>query len=157
MKILKIGLLIFTVIITLLLFLLSYLLYADSRSFQGAVSALFFLGCTSAFSIYFHVKTIAYYPLFIFDKTIKEISKKYWALHISFGLINFLLGLGLLLPSILARNLEINVRSLIVAICFIIYGLVTLWEIYKLNKFVTIYKERQEQQEEIDNIKGIKK
>ncbi|EDP97627.1 hypothetical protein U8527_04720 [Kordia algicida OT-1] len=154
MKAVKIGLLIFTVLITILLFLLSYLLFSRSRSFESAESALFFLGCTSAFSIYFHVKTLRYYPLFIFGKTIEELSKKYWALHVAFGLINFLLGIGILLPTIYASNLEVNIYSVVVAICFIIFGLVTLWELYKLNRFVQVYKQRRQQQREIEDIKG---
>ncbi|MGH1383532.1 hypothetical protein [Kordia sp.] len=155
MKLVKIGLLIFTVVITILLFIFSYVMYLDLRSFQGAVSALFFLACTSSFSIYFHVKTLRYYPLFIFGKTIEELSKQYWALHISFGLINLVLGLGILFPKIVNGTFDIYSLSIILSICFIIFGLVSLLETYKLNRFVTIYKRRREQHEEIENIKGI--
>ncbi len=154
MKIVKIGLLIFTVIITILLLLFSYVLYLDVQSFQGAVSALFFLACTSAFSIYFHIKTLRYYPLFIFGKTIDELSKQYWALHISFGLINILLGIGILFPRIADGTFDIYSLSVILAICFIIFGLVTLLETYKLNRFVNIYRRRREHEKEIENIKG---
>lgn len=155
MKLVKIGLLIFTIIITILLFIFSYVMYLDLRSFQGAVSALFFLACTSSFSIYFHIQTLRYYPLFIFGKTIEELSKQYWALHISFGLINLVLGLGILFPKIVNGNFDIYSLSIILSICFIIFGLVSLLETYKLNRFVTIYKRRREQREEIENIKGV--
>ena len=155
MKLVKIGLLIFTVVITILLFIFSYVMYLDLRSFQGAVSALFFLACTSSFSIYFHVKTLRYYPLFIFGKTIEELSKQYWALHISFGLINLVLGLGILFPKIVNGTFDIYSLSIILSICFIIFGLVSLLETYKLNRFVTNYKRRRDQHEEIENIKGI--
>ncbi|MCH2195124.1 hypothetical protein [Kordia sp.] len=155
MKLVKIGLLIFTIIITVLLFVFSYVMYLDLRSFQGAVSALFFLACTSSFSIYFHIKTLRYYPLFIFGKTIEELTKQYWALHISFGLINLLLGFGILIPKIINGTFVMYSFSAILSICFIVFGFVTLLETYKLNRFVTIYKRRREQHEEIENIKGV--
>jgi len=157
MKVVKIGLLIFTIIITLLLFIFSFIMYSDRGSFQGASSAFFFLACTSSFSIFFHIKTAAYYPLKHFDKTIVELSKKYWALHISYGAITFLLGTGMLLPSIKAGAIDLNLNGLITAIGLSVFGILTLIEIYRLNNFVIIYKRRLERQEEIDDIKGVTK
>ncbi len=121
---------------------------------MGAVSALFFFACTSAFSIYFHIKTLAYYPLFIFGKTIEELSKKYWALHVAFGLISTLLGIGLFLPNIFMDNVSVNSLGIVIASCLVVFGLFTLWELYKLNRFVQVYKQRRRQQQNIENIKG---
>jgi hypothetical protein len=157
MKIVKIGLLIFTVLITVLLFLFSYLLYLEIKSFKQPVVALFFLACTSAFSIYFHLKTLRYYPLFIFGKTIEELSKKYWALHVAFGLIILLLGIGILFIRYIVDDMKPNALGILLGIVLVFFGLVTLLETYKLNRFVTIYKQRREQQEEIEDIKGFKR
>ncbi len=152
MKVVKIALLVFTIVITVLLIIFSFIMYADSRSFQGASSAFFFLACTSAFSIFFHIKTTEYYPLKHFDKTVVELSKKYWALHISFGVITFLLGIGMILPAIKASNLNLNINGLIAGIGFSVFGILTLIETYKLHKFIVVYRERRERQEEIDDI-----
>ncbi|WP_046756124.1 hypothetical protein [Kordia jejudonensis] len=152
MKFVKIALLVFTVIITILLAIFSFIMYSDTGSFQGASSAFFFLACTSAFSIYFHLKTAAYYPLKIFDKTITELSKKYWALHISFGVIMLLLGGGMILPAIKSGNSQLTQYGVYIGLGLLIFGILTLIETYKLNVFVTIYKNRRERQEEIDDI-----
>ncbi len=154
MKLVKIALLVFTILITTLLFVFSFIMYTNSKSFQGASSAFFFLGCTSAFSIFFHSKTVTYYPLKQFDKNIDELSKKYWALHISFGVITLLLGIGMIIPAISANNLMPTRNGLYVGTGLFVFGVLTLLEIYKLNAFVTIYKHRRERQEEIDDIGG---
>jgi uncharacterized membrane protein len=115
------------------------------------------LACTSAFSIYFHLKTLRYYPLFIFGKTIEELSKKYWALHVAFGLIILLLGIGILFIRYIVDDMKPNALGILLGIVLVFFGLVTLLETYKLNRFVTIYKQRREQQEEIEDIKGFKR
>jgi hypothetical protein len=125
------------------------------RSFAEAVSAIFFLACTSAFSIYFHLKTLKYYPLFIFGKTIEELSKKYWALHVAFGLIILCVGIGILTIGFFSEKLNPNSLGIALSILLIFFGFVTLLETYKLNRFVTIYKQRRAHQKEIDNIKGV--
>lgn len=155
MNLVKIALLIFTIIITILLAVSSFIMYADSMSFEGASSALFFLACTSAFSIFFHVKTATYYPLKRFNKVIVELSKKYWALHIAFGIISLLLGIGMIVLAIEGGKLTLNVLGLTLAFGLLIFGVLTLIETYKLNKFIVSYKKRRERQEEIDEIKGV--
>ncbi|WP_298426467.1 hypothetical protein [uncultured Kordia sp.] len=154
MKVVKIALLVFTIAITILLFVFSFIMYSSSRSFQGASSAFFFLACTSAFSIFFHMKTFVYYPLQDFEKTIVELSKKYWALHVSFGVIIFLLGMGMIIPAIKANDLALNQNGLIGGTGFLVFGMLTLIETYKLNKFVETYKERRELEEDIEEIGG---
>lgn len=154
MKAVKIGLLIFTICITILLFFISSVLFLQEKSVKGTVSTFFFLGCASAFSIYFHVKTLKYYPLFIFGKTIEELSKKYWALHIAFGLINFLLGISLLFATPFAKGETIRVVWHIFTISIAVFGIVTLWEVYLLNRFVYIYNRRKRQQQNIERIQG---
>ncbi|WP_046746229.1 hypothetical protein [Kordia zhangzhouensis] len=154
MRAVKIGLLIFTILITILLFLMSLIIFLEEKNFGKSVSTFFFLGCASAFSIYFHLKTLSYYPLFIFGKTIEEISKKYWALHIAFGLINLLLGIGLLFLIPLSNTIMIGTILKLLSISLCVFGLTTLWEVYQLNQFVSIYKRRKAQQKSIEEIQG---
>lgn len=152
MKVVKIALLVFTIVITVLLVIFSFIMYADSRSFQGASSAFFFLACTSAFSIFFHIKTTTYYPLKHFDKTIVELSKKYWALHVSLGTILSVLGIAIVVLYFKRQNFYWPI--LLIGISMLVFGIVTLIETYILSQFVVIYKKRLERQEEIDDIGG---
>lgn len=155
MKILKIVLIILTVLVSLFLFGVGTVLFLDVNAIDRSVFSLFLLGCTGIFSVYFHIKTASYYPLSVFEKEIKEISKKYWALHIAFGIISIILGIGLLVPELIESNNKTTVLTIVALLTFIVYGVLSLVEVYKLNKFVEIYKERQDRQEEIDEITGV--
>ena len=140
--------------ISLILGLITYLLGLQSGDSSSSSTAIFFLGCTGAFSVYFHIKTKELYPFSEFEESLEELSKKYWALHISFGLVLFILG---------ARAISIDLgTNMGTSFSFgsifpLVIGLWTLIDVYLLNKFIVSYKERRERQEEIDDIKGVTK
>jgi uncharacterized membrane protein required for colicin V production len=150
----KLLLLIFTILITIILLLGGIVTYI--RGFADGVRspAIFFLGCTGAFSVYFHLKTKVLYPFKEFDAPLEELSKKYWALHIAFGLILLLLGLY---STVFWLQSTQELSKIIPSIIVIIVGVWTLLDIYILHKFIVSHKERLERREEIENIKGTTK
>ena len=89
------------------------------------------------------------YPFADFDGPLDELSKKYWALHISFGLILFILGITM---TILWLKRSSDLTILGISLFLLLMGLWTLLDVYFLNKFIESYKERQELQEEINDI-----
>lgn len=136
-------------VMSLILGAITYLLGLQSGDSSSFSTAIFFLGCTGAFSVYFHIKTKELYPFHEFNQPLEELSKKYWALHISFGLVLFILGVRSVLIE-LGTNMysSFPYRSIFP----LVLGLWTLIDVYLLNKFIVSYKERRERQEEIDDI-----
>lgn len=146
----KILLTFFTGLLTVLYLIVGTVTYFIGVNTGESYTAIFFLGCTGAFSVYFHIKTKELYPFSDFDSPLEELSKKYWALHISFGLILFIVGIGSIVISIKSSYYYPSIP--IISVIFLILGLWTLLDVYLLNKFIVSYKERLEIQEEIDDI-----
>lgn len=146
----KLLLTIFTGLLTILNLIVGILSYSLGTERGESFTAIFFLGCTGAFSVYFHIKTTALYPFADFDEPLEELSKKYWALHLSFGLILFIIGIGSVLMSLNGTYYYSSMP--IISILFLILGVWTLLDVYFLNKFIISYKERLERQEEINDI-----
>ncbi|PTX58700.1 hypothetical protein C8N46_1128 [Kordia periserrulae] len=151
----KLLLLIFTAIITMVLLFVGVITYFRVLNADGMRSpAIFFLGCTGAFSVYFHFKTREFYPFKKFNAPLEELSKKYWALHISFGLILLLLGIY---STVFWLQSTQELSKIIPSIVVMLLGIWTLLDMYVLNKFIVSHKERLERREEIENIKGTTK
>ena len=149
MRIQKLFLIIVTGILTAILLVFGAITYLMPSEDNGAITAVFFLGCTGAFSVYFHMNTKELYPFADFDGPLDELSKKYWALHISFGLILFILGITMMIL-LLKRSSDLTILG--ISLFLLLMGLWTLLDVYFLNKFIESYKERQELQEEINDI-----
>jgi len=148
MRVQKLLLTIITGVLTAILLVFGAITYFMPEE-SGPITAIFFLGCTGAFSVYFHIKTTALYPFADFEEPLEELSKKYWALHISFGLILFILGSFM---TILWFKRDADYSILGISIFLFIIGVWTLLDVYFLNKFIISYKERLERQEEINDI-----
>ncbi len=145
----KLLLIIFTGALTAILLVFGAITYLMSLEESGSITAIFFLGCTGAFSVYFHMKTKELYPFADFDGPLEELSKKYWALHIAFGLILFIIGAFM---TVIWFKRDVDYSILGISIFLFIFGLWTLLDVYFLNKFIVSYKERLERQEEINDI-----
>jgi archaellum biogenesis protein FlaJ (TadC family) len=139
----------FTGIITGVLLVGGAITYFMLTENNKSIIAVFLLGCAGVFSVYFHRKTEKLYPFADFDEPLHELSKKYWALHIAFGLILFILGV---LMIVLWIQEPVDVVILGMSIFLFIIGLWTLLDVYFLNKFIVSYKERLERRNEIDDI-----
>lgn len=149
MRVQKLLLIIITGILTAILLFFGAITYFIPSEGSESISAIFFLGCTGAFSVYFHMKTKELYPFADFDEPLEELSKKYWALHISFGLVLFILGITM---TFLWFKRSSDLFILGISIFLLILGLWSLIDTYVVNKFIVSYKERLERQEEINDI-----
>lgn len=155
MRIQKLLLTILTALLTAVLLVVGAIFYLSEEGESGSMTAIFFLGCTGAFSVYFHLKTKELYPFADFDEPLDELSKKYWALHISFGLVLLIIGAMAIINSIKSYGSHVSIP--ITFVLLLILGLWTLLDVYFLNKFIVSYKERRERQDEINDITGMNK
>ncbi|WP_430411872.1 hypothetical protein [Kordia sp.] len=146
----KLLLTFFTGLLTILNLIAGVIFYFLGLENGESTTAIFFLGCTGVFSVYFHIKTKELYPFHEFNEPLEELSKKYWALHICFGLVLVILGVSTIVMAI--KNSVYYTSVAVMSILFLILGLWTLLDTYLLNKFIVSYKERLEIQEEIDDI-----
>lgn len=146
----KLLLTIITAFLTLVFLVAGALFYFLRTNTGNSLIAIFLLGCTGAFSVYFHVKTAKLYPFTDFDEPLEELSKKYWALHVAFGLILFIVGVWVVIHSIINSKYYLSIQILFILL--LIFGIWTLLDAYNLNKFIVSYKERRERQEGIDDI-----
>lgn len=137
--------------LTCILLVVGVINYFGGLTEGTSSTAIFFLGITGAFSVYFHSKTEALYPFSEFNDPLEELSKKYWALHISFGLTLLILGIFITV-NLLKRSADVTIIS--IAIFMNVLGLWTLLDLFFLNKFIVSHKKRLAQREEIENIKG---
>jgi len=149
MRVLKLFLTAITAFLTAVLLAGGVITYLTLVRENESSLAIFFLGCTGAFSVYFHIKTKELYPFADFDASLEELSKKYWALHIAFGLILSILGAFMIF---LWLSDPVELLMLATSIFLFILGLWTLLDVYFLNKFIVSYKKRLERQEEISDI-----
>ncbi|QHI36753.1 hypothetical protein IMCC3317_21230 [Kordia antarctica] len=149
MRVQKLLLIIITGALTAILLFSGAITYFMSSEESGPITAIFFLGVTGAFSVYFHMKTKELYPFADFDEPLEELSKKYWALHISFGLVLLILGITM---TFLWFKRSSDLSILGISIFLLLLGLWSLIDTYILNKFIVSYKERRERQEEINDI-----
>lgn len=147
----KLLLLIITAAITAILLFVGILNYIGNLNREAPSTAIFFLGVTGAFSVYFHFKTKELYPFAEFDGELDELSKKYWALHVSFGFT--LLILGIYATVFWLKNPQ-EIGQIATSIFVTILAIWTLLDTYFLNKFIISHKEKLERREEIENIKG---
>lgn len=147
----KLLLLFFTAVIAAVLLFYGTISYIRDLGEEAPSTAIFFLGCTGAFSVYFHFKTKVLYPFSEFNEPLEELSKKYWALHVSFGCT--LLILGIYATVFLLKRSE-DIYKISIPIFITIFAVWTLLDIYFLNKFIVAHKERLERRQEIENIKG---
>ncbi|MEM6687335.1 MAG: hypothetical protein AAF617_16265, partial [Bacteroidota bacterium] len=79
MRVQKLLLLMITAAITAILLFFGIINYIGNLGEETPSTAIFFLGVTGAFSVYFHFKTKELYPFAEFDSELDELSKKYWA------------------------------------------------------------------------------
>ncbi|MBC8756656.1 hypothetical protein H2O64_18430 [Kordia sp. YSTF-M3] len=149
MRVLKLLLTMFTGLLSGVLLVGGAITYFMPTENNKSIVAVFLLGCAGIFSVYFHAKTEELYPFSEFDEPLHELSKKYWALHIAFGLILLILGT---LMIILWLNSVSELFILVISIFLFIIGLWTLLDVYFLNKFIVSYKERRARQEGIEDI-----
>ncbi|MEM6718382.1 MAG: hypothetical protein AAF611_03605 [Bacteroidota bacterium] len=151
MRVQKLLLLIITAAITAILLFVGVLNYIGNLDQETPSTAIFFLGVTGAFSVYFHFKTKEIYPFAKFDGELEELSKKYWALHVSFGCTLLILG------SYATVAWLKNPGEVVLIVIFIFVTLLAIWTLldtYFLNKFIVSHKERLERRQEIENITG---
>lgn len=147
----KLLLLIFTAAITAILLLFGIVSFVRDFGSDAPSTAIFFLGCTGAFSVYFHYKTKEIYPFAEFDSPLDELSKKYWALHVSFGLTLLILGIY---TTVFWLKRPQEISKITIPIIITVVAIWTLLDTYFLNRFIVSYKKRLERQQEIENIKG---
>ena len=99
----------------------------------------------------FHFNTKKLYPFSKFEGELEELSKKYWALHVSFGFT--LLILGIYATIFWLKNPQ-EIFRIAIPIFVTVLAIWTLLDTYFLNKFIISHKARLERRQEIENIKG---